>query len=195
VDVAGLVPDVLNRRACGTYMKIHVLERAVLSDMKPNRDRRRIPFLHLKIDVAHAAVKGEFGAVAEWSAGLWTGIGKMDHVFSRSFLKTRGIFAQNEYRPVAAVPDQPDFLPNEDRFPQPVSPFGDENHADSRRLLYAVDGLLQSVSVIADSVAMHAKHAFRQINGSRVFGAKRIIGTRNKRNRVRQNRKQKNDGA
>src|ERR1035441_6658721 len=116
VDVACLIADVFERGAGGADLKIHVREHAVLRDVETNRDRGWVSVLYFEINVVHPAIEREFRRIHDRSTGLRAIVGEMNHIMPRSFLKTRRVAAKHEDRPLGAVTDQTDSLPDVNGF-------------------------------------------------------------------------------
>ena len=59
---------------------------------------------------------------------------------------------------------------------EPVTPFGDEDHAFARGLLHLVDGLLNGGAIVGDAVRGGSETVFRQIYGLAIVQADGIVG-------------------
>ena len=112
----------------------------------------RIAVFDLDVDVVDAAVEGEFVGVFEGGASGGTSIGKPDHVATIAFLETRSVASENTDRAVIPISDEADSLPDVDGLAEPVASFGNQHDSLASRFLNAIDGLLQGVGIVGESV-------------------------------------------
>src|ERR1017187_9162626 len=111
---------------------------AVLRHVIADCDGRRIAVTHFKVQIADAAVEGEFVSVYHRTASGRRTRGELQHIPARAeklvaLLVAGRIGTKHKYGPVRAIADQPDARPQVDGARDPVSPLGDEDDATTRR--------------------------------------------------------------
>ena len=142
----------------------------MLRHVEADRHRRRIPFPNLEVDVRHRAEKRELAGIGNRLALRGALIREPQHVLIGARLKARRIRREHEDRPPAAIADEPNPRPHMNRPRQTIAPFGYEDNPVVRRLLHAIDGVLQRVGIIRLAVAHGAEIVPGEINGLRVIG-------------------------
>src|SRR5215469_8811084 len=166
-------------------MEIHVRKIAMLCDMKTNPDSGRIAILNLEVDIAHRGVESAGirvgNCIVGWNNSLlqpWTSAARRrvastgrgssageDYHVANSFLKAGSILAKNNDWSVLAISNQSDSRPDDKSLADAIVSFGDEDNPLNSSLLNFIDGSLNSVGVISDSVTMKRRTVPRQVNG------------------------------
>src|ERR1017187_408944 len=151
---------------------------AVLRHVIADCDGRRIAVTHFKVQIADAAVEGEFVSVYHRTASGRRTRGELQHIPARAeklvaLLVAGRIGTKHKYGPVRAIADQPDARPQVDGARDPVSPLGDEDDATTRRSGRVINRGLDRRRIVGHTIGRSAIDAALQIRRIWVRGTLR----------------------
>ena len=190
MQILGFVAHLRQRRQSRPDVKVHVAEIRVLRHMKPDRNRRWIPFPYLEIDIAHCRIEGVGIRVSNrvirrhasrWRKGNANPRARRlsrckpgeDHHHTHPCLKARCVRRKIEHRPCRSVAEHANPWPHIHRSRQPIAPGRNEDNSFAAMARRLVDGGLNRGTVIDNAIRLCAEFLCGQIDGFRIFDPRR----------------------